>query len=73
MATIDTERDQTPAPLAPEDKSVLIPKAVRDAAAKADAHYAKEPTADEVAAAAEAARAAEAEGVALAIPMPAAG
>src|ERR1035437_7060808 len=62
---IEVERDATPAPIAPEDKSVLIPKSVKDAAARAEAYYKTEPTAEETAAAAaEAARAAEAEAAA---------
>src|ERR1035437_473498 len=62
---IEVERDATPAPIAPEDKSVLIPKSVKDAAARAEAYYKTEPTAEETAAAAaEAAQAAEAEAAA---------
>jgi hypothetical protein len=62
---IEVERNATPAPIAPEDTSVLIPKSVKEAAAKAEAYYKTEPTAEEVAAAAaEAARTAEAEAAA---------
>src|ERR1035437_7474837 len=68
MPVTEVERNQTPAPLAPEDTSVVIPKSVKDAAAKAEAYYKTEPTAEEAAAAAaEAARAAEAEAAAEAV------
>lgn len=61
MATKEVVRDAPSVPLAPIDESVVTPKSVRDAAARAESFYQKqpdpEPTPEEVAAAAETARA----------------
>lgn len=79
MAATEVVRDAPPKPLAPVDESVIIPKSVRDAAARADAFYQNPPTdpavvaAEAEAAEAEAARAAEAQAAAeaaVAVPKP---